>query len=40
MARHGPLAVAGRFARRRALFDSVDPDNPRTAGIARARRRS
>jgi len=31
----GQLAVARRFARRRALFDSVDPDNPRVAGIAR-----
>jgi len=26
MARVGPFAVAGRFARRRALFDNVDPD--------------
>ena len=40
MARHGPLAVARRLVRRRALFDSVDPDNPRAAGFARVGRRS
>ena len=36
----GQSRLRARFARRRALFDSVDPDNPRAAGFARVRRRS